>query len=358
MGNQIRITEAGPLHNDDGSLAVRGWATSLVREYSRERLRAPKHRIKEWDYYLVNDDEYAVALTVSDLAYVGLISASVIDFAHGTFKTTSAIVPLPMGKFALPASSAAGVTQFENKRVSMRFEVGGGERRLSARFAKFDGDEDLEFEAVLDDVAQDTMVISTPWAEDPLAFYYNQKNVALPARGSFRKGGLAHEFAKESSFGLLDWGRGVWTRDNTWFWGVAQGEQEHAGRACRVGLNIGYGFGDTSAASENIFFVDGVAHKLGRLDFGIPEREGAATARTLAERYELMAPWHMSDDEGRFRVTFTPAIDRVDWMDYKLILTDQHQVFGTFDGTITLDDGTPFELRGLRGSAEVVRNKY
>ena len=47
-----------------------------------------------------------------------------------------------------------------------------------------------------------------------------------------------------------------------------------------------------------------------------------------------------------------------DYMDFKLIRSDQHQVFGTFDGTVVLDDGTRFPIEGLRGSAEVIHNVY
>ena len=215
--SETRLTE-GPLHHLDGKLAECGWATSLLRAYDRDRIKAPKRRIKEWDYYLVNDDEFAVALTVADMGYVGLISASVMDFAQATSHTASVISPFPMGRFKLPATSAEGVTSFENNRVSFRFEVAGGQRRLNVWFAGFDGGDDLTFEAVLDEEPRDSMVISTPWAEDPLAFYYNQKIVAMQARGSFKKGLLVHGFCPESSFGLLDWGRGVWTRDNTWYW--------------------------------------------------------------------------------------------------------------------------------------------
>ncbi|MEG1181602.1 MAG: DUF2804 family protein, partial [Oscillospiraceae bacterium] len=35
----------------------------------------------------------------------------------------------------------------------------------------------------------------------------------------------------------------------------------------RVGLNLGYGFGDTSAATENMFFLDGKGYKFGVVDF-------------------------------------------------------------------------------------------
>ena len=66
----------------------------------------------------------------------------------------------------------------------------------------------------------------------------------------------------------------------------------------------------------------------------------------------------MTDGEGRLDLMFTPAIDRIDYMDFKLIRSDQHQVFGTFDGTVVLDDGTRFPIEGLRGSAEVIHNVY
>ena len=353
MGTETRL-EPGPLHNDEGHLAQRGWATSLVCAYDRARIKAPKWRIKEWDYYLVNDDEYAVALTIGDMGYSGLISASVMDFTQATYKTTSVITPFPLGRFNLPADSSAGTSTFENDRVSFRFDVADGVRRLKVKFSRFDGEDSLTFQAVLDEEPRDSMVIATPWAEDPLAFYYNQKIVAMRAQGSFKKGLLVHGFSPENSFGLLDWGRGVWTRDNTWFWAVAQGRQN----GCTFGLNLGYGFGDTSAASENMVFVDGVAHKLHRVDFGIPEKSGAGQAKRSADRYQLEAPWHMTDDEGRLDLTFTPILDRVDWMDFKLIRSDQHQVFGRFDGTVTLDNGAPFEVQNLLGSAEVIHNVY
>ena len=60
--------------------------------------------------------------------------------------------------------------------------------------------------------------------------------------------GTVHEFDPAEALGLLDWGRGVWTYDNVWYWAAAQGHQ--AGHV--VGLNLGYGFGDTTAASENM----------------------------------------------------------------------------------------------------------
>ena len=350
--NQTRITQPGPLLDETGRLAVRGWATSLIRTYDRSSVRTSRLRIKEWDYYLVNDGEFALALTIGDMGYAALVSASVVDFVRCTYTTQSTMGLLPLGRLSLPTTSSLGVTSFADKRVKMRFEVAGGMRRLAVEFQEFSDGKPLVAEVVLDEEPRDTMVIATPWVEDELAFYYNQKIVGMRAIGSFTIGDEGHIFEEGSSFGLLDWGRGVWTRDNTWFWSAAQGVQgSHL-----VGFNLGYGFGDTSSASENMLFVDGVAHKLGRVDFGIPvAREGA---REVGKRFALMSPWHMADDEGRLDLTFTPDVDRSDFVNLKLVVSDQHQVFGVFDGRVVLDDGTVLGIEGLRGFAEAVHNVY
>lgn len=358
---QTRLT-AGPLLNEAGRLAQAGWATQLVRSYNRQQVGASKWRIKEWDYYLVHDDEYGIALTLSDLGFIGLISASLLDFRTNEYITKSQLHPLPLGKFGLPSDSIAGVSEFRNKNVDFRFEVAEGQRRhLVARFGDFKDGLPLEIDVTLSDRPADTMVIATPWQEDPKAFYYNQKIVGFSADGHFTLGNLHHRFAPLGSgasalagpaFGLLDWGRGVWTHDNTWHWSAAQGLQNgHV-----FGFNLGYGFGDTSAASENMFFVDGRAHKLGRVDFGVPERN--KTAFKLGERYDLLKPWHFTDNEGRLDLTFTPLFDRADWTDVKLVLTDQHQVFGHFDGWVKGEAGETFPVKDLLGFAEVVHNKY
>ena len=82
------------------------------------------------------------------------------------------------------------------------------------------------------------------------------------------------------------------------------------------------------------------------------------TANEVGERFDLMSPWHMTDDEGRLDLVFTPQIDRFDFIDFKVVVSDQHQVFGLLNGHVVLDDGTVFEIENLRGSAEVIHNMY
>ena len=66
MARNHEVIERHNLLNRDGTLAEPGWSRSLVQIYNREAVKAPKFRIKEWDYYLILCDKHAVALTLSD----------------------------------------------------------------------------------------------------------------------------------------------------------------------------------------------------------------------------------------------------------------------------------------------------
>ena len=100
---------------------------------------------------------------------------------------------------------------------------------------------------------EDSMVIAVPFRENPRAFYYNRKIIGMRAKGIVEIGSQRFYFQPEDSFGLLDWGRGVWPYENTWYWGAAQ-----ALLGDRVfGFNLGYGFGDNSRATENMLFLTG-----------------------------------------------------------------------------------------------------
>ena len=103
---QHEILERKPLLDKNGNIAEPGWARALVSQYRRADIKAARIRIKEWDYYLVSNDTHAVALTIADNGYMGLISASLIDFTKPWEQTTSVMTAFPMGRFKLPESSS------------------------------------------------------------------------------------------------------------------------------------------------------------------------------------------------------------------------------------------------------------
>ena len=73
---------------------------------------------------------------------------------------------------------------------------------------------------------------------------------------------------------------------------------------------------------------------------------------------DYLKPWRFSSSDGRFEMAFQPILDRNSYTDMKLIISDQHQVFGRMDGYVILDDGTRLDVDDLLCFAEKVRNKY
>lgn len=342
---QHEITEKIPLLDGKGNLTQPGYAKKLLPVYERAKVKGGFARLKEWDYYLVLCPQFALALTVADNSYMGLDSVSFLSFQGGPWEITkSPMRAFPMGGTGLPATSAAGATASAGKGHALLFNVADGKRTLVAHMDKFRGDEALDAAVTLTDEPEESMVICTPF-DKPGHFYYNQKILCMRASGTVSIGNEKYEFSPERSFGLLDWGRGVWTYSNTWYWGAASGVAD----GVPFGFNLGCGFGDTSAATENMLIYNGKAHKLSQVAFNIPLRDG---------REDYLKPWTFTSDDGRFEMDFVPVLDRASCTDVKLIKSDQHQVFGKFTGKAVLDNGQVVEVKDFMGFAEKVVNKW
>lgn len=343
---QHKVTERQKLLNTEGNIAEPGYATSMVWEYDRKDIKAKKIRIKEWDYYIITNQKYAVALTISDSAYTGAISASLLDYEKPFDITKSALSVLPMGKMKLPPTSESGDIKAQFGKVQMSFLNDGTVRRLTGTYPNFDKGNTLEFDITLTDFPEDSMVIATPFSKAK-HFYYNQKINCMRAKGYAKCGDINMEFDPADSLGTLDWGRGVWTYDNTWYWGSLQAVLPDG---TLFGWNIGYGFGDTSAASENMLFVNGKAHKLDQIKFEIPKDSKGG--------YDYMSPWRFTSNDGRFEMDFKPIFDRQAPLNIGILCMLPHQVFGRFSGKAVLDDGSAIEIENVIGFAEQVHNKW
>ena len=343
--SQHRIVKPGFLHDEKGRLNEPGYATTLIQQYDRKRIAANPLRIKEWDYYYIGNDCFGLALTIADNGYMSMDSISLLDFENPREQTTSRMGLLPLGKRKLPPTSERGDIRVKGKGYEINFTNDGVKRSLFGSMENFRDGKPIAFDIELRNAPRDSMVIVTPFKDAPKAFYYNQKINCMQAEGTVRFDGREYLFSPATAFGVLDWGRGVWTYENTWYWGSASGIQQ--GRS--FGFNIGYGFGDTSAASENMLFCDGTAHKLSQVTFNIPMKDG---------KEDYMKPWTFTSDDHRFEMDFVPILDRAACTDVKLICSDQHQVFGRFTGQAVLDTGEIIQVKDMLGFAEKVHNKW
>jgi len=342
---QHEITKPVKLLDENGNLKEPGYARKNLFIYNRSDIKASRFRIKEWDYYLIGNDRFAVALTIADNSYMGLDSVSFLQFYKGVEKTFSFMQVLTQGKKKLPSSSAKGDVAVRGEKYEIRFLHENTSRILEFHVDLLDGAEPFYGRITLTDEPDESMTIATPF-DKAAHFYFNQKINCMRAEGLVNFKGIEYHFKKEESFGVLDWGRGVWTYKNTWYWGSASGQIN----GVPFGFNIGYGFGNTSAATENMLFYGGKAHKLSTVTFNIP------TDANGKDRF--MKPWMFTSDDGRFEMKFIPILDRASRTSLHIIQSDQHQVFGRFTGKAVLDDGTVIDVKNFLGFAEKVFNKW
>ncbi len=341
IGMEHKVTEKKPLLDERGHLTDPGYATSEVFDYERSMIAASKWRIKEWDYYCCLTESFAFTFTIADLGYLGLVTVDYLDFRTKKEIKKTKMPLFPFGKLGLPHSADEGEVTYEANGFFMRFTSEEDFRRIEVKIEDFSQGNPLEVNLKLHKKDDDRMVIATPWKKKHKAFYYNQKINCQPIEGIVSIGKAQFHYNPIKHFAVLDWGRGVWTYKNTWYWGSLSGLIDGK----RFGFNIGYGFGDTSEASENMVFYDGKAHKLGHIEFEIDDDD-------------YMKPWRFTSDDNRFECVMTPVFDRKDDLNLWVIKNIGHQVFGYFNGRVKLDSGKVLEIPGLLGFAEKITNHY
>ena len=343
---QIEIREKGPLLDESGNLNQIGWSRQPMLDCNLEnanfyRLKfTQRFRVKRWDYYAVFTPRRFFSATIADLGYAGNIFVYTIDFETHDLHEEGIVVPL--GKnIILPRNSDGRRSFFSNKDLSLEFIFENGIRKLQVSWPGFHAGRGIEADISLQQLDRiQSMTIVIPIGIK--RFYYNTKINCLPASGSLRYGSMNESLSPESSLGSLDWGRGVWEYASFWQWASASGFLPD-GRT--VGLNLGGGFGDTSQATENAFFLDGCLHKLDQVKIDY-------------DPTDYLRAWRFSDNQNRLSLEFTPFKERVAVTRLGIIDSEVHQVFGRYSGFLVSDDGERVTLEGLVGFAEDHRARW
>jgi len=342
---QHEISAPLPLHGRSGQLMEEGWARQPYWRYERNATGASSIRIKEWDYFAVISPEgFAITFTTSNLGYAGLFAVCFVDLQTSRFWQVDDLEVLPLGRRAFPPTASGGSISFASKKLAIQIDHGERLHTLQFSCEQLRGPQGAGLQGEIEfsqEPGGESLSIATSWAENRKAFYYNTKVNCLKASGHFTLGGKRYDLRPDRDLGVLDWGRGVWTYRNTWYWSSASGYIE----GVPFGFNLGYGFSDRSRVSENCLVYAGKLHKLAEVSFEF-------------DRANWLKDWRVCSEDRRVELTFKPAVDRNSHVNFLLIASEQHQVFGHFTGKVTLDDGRVLELVDFAGFAEEVRNRW
>lgn len=337
---QTELKQSGKLLDSSGKLLQVGWSRQPLLDCNLENanfydFRAlQRFRIKRWDYYALFTPQHFFSATIADLGYAGNIFVYFLDFATTELHEQGEVIPLSRG-ISLPRNSSEGESLFANKDLRMQFQVVSQGRRIKVSWPAFNHGKGIEADLQLNFTPEhESMTIVIPIQQR--RFYYNRKINCMPAEGYLHYGDMHEDLLPNTCLGSLDWGRGVWEYKSFWNWASASGFQPDGQT---VGLNLGCGFGDLSAATENCLVLNGKVHKLDQVNFGYAPGD-------------YMQPWKFTDNEHRLDLDFVPFKERLARTNLGIITSEVHQMFGRYSGSVLTDQGDSLRIENLIGFAE------
>ncbi|MDD2492721.1 MAG: DUF2804 domain-containing protein [Bacilli bacterium] len=327
------------LLDEQGKLQTIGYSKHFNIHYNPQNSKL-MHRLKEWDFYQITNREWCLQMNISHLSYIS--SVSVTLFHIKTNVRYSLRKMKLFSRITLDDNNETdhSITYRSHDHFEMKITVIGNKRNLtfsgkSKKYSLFTVNMEL---TALENA--ESMVISIPFLNKPSHFYLNNKQNCFLGSGEVKINDEVITFSPENSFGLIDWGRGVWPYKNTWLWGngsirLANGDL--------FGFNIGTGFGDLSQATENMFFLNGKAYKFGEIKIRFNQKD-------------YLEPWHFTNKDNTCNLTMNPIYDNDTKTNFLIIRMACHQVFGLFSGEVILEDGKKIILNQMFAFCEHCHN--
>lgn len=346
---QTEYTEETPLLAPDGTLLAKGWAKHNVFTYNRDYVKKGIMSRKEWDFYnIINvEDQVQILVSFANITVGGYVGAKLVDLKTGEVKVDAMQYFLGTNKH-VPPEKGDVPNRFKDKIGGAEFDFHTKETERTLWFKKKHKGKLVECNVTMDIMpGLENITTVLPFDEDDTKYFMTTKQFCMPCEGTFRIGDYVYEFTKENSFCALDWGRVNTVHKMVWYWGNgAQYITDDKGERHLVGFEITWAIGNESNATETCILYDGKVHKFGAVD----------VEKFPKDRY--MEPWKFISEDGRFNMTMMPTLDNHCDVDFKVGRMNCHQIFGIWNGDVTLDDGTKIEIKDMYTFCEYVENRW
>jgi len=346
--HEREITDAVELCRPGGRIlatGAKGWSRVPLHTAN---LRGGWGRTKRWDYWCVLARDLVVSITYADVDYLGLAGVWWLDLSTGASGGVDPTLPFARG-VCLPDRPGSEPLTYTGKRSSIAIVDDAEGTTITAAWNEAGQPARLDLRVELP-AGHESLNVVIPWSDR--RFQYTSKHQARPAHGSLDLGTSVRAIGTapgelatpdREAWGVLDVGRGRWPYRSVWNWGGGAGR---AADGAVVGLQLGAKWTEGTGFTENGIFVDGRLSKIG------DELEWAY------EWDRPMRPWRIRHPDGSLDITLTPAYDRHSRVNAVVLANEVHQVFGTWTGHVTSDDGTRHHVDGIVGFAEESRSRW
>jgi hypothetical protein len=366
--HEPELTEPVDLCTSDGrrlNPSAKGWSRHVLHTAN---LRGRWGRTKRWDYWAVLAGDWAVSLVYADVDYLGIAEVWWCHLPTGEAGGRAANIPGARG-IALPDLPGTAPLRYRSPKIEVALTDDPDGTTLAAWWKEDDGSRSSLNARVDLPPGHESLNVVIPWSDRQ--FQYTSKHQARPAHGTLEVGDRVVHFGASASsaavdrtvegtdqhgsegaattelvdeaWGVLDVGRGRWPYETRWNWGGGAGRSVEG---AVIGIQIGARWTEGTGFTENGILVDGRLNKIGE---------------ELTWDYEWERPlreWHVRHPDGSLDLVLHPVHDKHTEVKAVVMGTEVHQVFGTWTGHVTAEDGTVHHLEGVRGFAEESRSRW
>jgi hypothetical protein len=296
-------------------------------------------RKKKWNHWVITSDTFSFCASLSNIDYIGLAHAYFLDFATGELIEHTVVLPLGLG-CRLP-ERLEQEAYFKNRKIMMRFKYNLDGLSITVESRQFGGEKLSADIQVHIPAEHESVNVAIPFGRGK--YRYTSKQTALPASGAIRIGNREYQCNPDNTFASLDYNRSIFDYRTNWNWANAAGRRN----GNSIGLNFGSRWRNATTLTQNGICFNGIIHKI------------SEDILFTYNSKDYMEPWiFKTEKSNRVNLTLTPFYEKLICEDFAIIKTHVHQVYGTFSGTIELDDKTTISIKDLIGWSEEQNAKW
>jgi hypothetical protein len=341
--NQIEIEKMCNVLDDNGRPESFGWARRPLYSYNKEKVRVRHRYITEMDRYCFFSQTHLFLFEIEDSGFLGSIRITSVSLRDKKSSQAIFTSPFSLGGFDMPHGSEQGAVRLHQKRALIEFWSRlGGSRIIKIDIPLLTHAISLRGEVVLmePDGAQ-PLVTHCPWRDERYAFRLTRTSPWYFVEGVIQTGNQDIVFTPGKAFGMFQWSRGLRPRADLIYYAFGCGVFKKK----QISFTLGYCTADTTAATDNAFFIDGKLHKLSSVTFQISPKD-------------WLLPWQFTSADGKIELTFRPILgeiahSRIFWQSCRI-----RQFFGYFSGRVLQEDGSFFTFKNITGMTERKKTKF
>jgi len=342
------LTNASTLLSNKGELVSQTFEKKVTMPFNKQTI-TNKLKIKEWDNYVIQDNNFFVSITVYNLTYLAEVRAIIVDLRNGFVYQNSSREFNPQGKVVVASDFRKGVTDCKTSNAWFRFEIRDGERYLKGAFKNFYKNKtftgDLEFDFKIHSEPKESVVSSYKF-KNRKRFIYSQKINDLDADGTITINGKLYTFDKDLTFASCLLARGAMPYKTVWDISAINSKDKDGNL---IAFNLGRILGLNDKVEENVILYNGLVEKISNIRVYNNKKGKKANAN---------GSWTFYSEDGKLELCFEPLIKINQGVNLFFINNKTTTILGSYSGKIILDNGQEVELDRTLGFSESVRNRW